>query len=73
MELRVQKIGNSLGVVLPDDLIDRLHVEEGDGVTVVETPDGIQLSPSSEKLLTSMKTFDRVRSRYRDTLRELAK
>jgi len=72
-ELKIRRIGSSLGVILPKSVIDRLHVEEGSTLSVTETPDGIQLTPYDPKFTAAMDAFERVRRRYRDTLRELAK
>ena len=74
MELKVRKIGNSLGVILPKELLHALRVEE-EGVVLhaTETPDGFQLTPYDPHFEEGMEAFRKVRVRYRDTLRELAK
>lgn len=74
MELKVRKIGNSLGVILPKELLRALRVEE-EGVVLhaTETPDGFQLTPYDPHFEKGMEAFRRVRVQYRDTLRELAK
>ncbi len=74
MELKVRKIGNSLGVILPKEILRALRVEE-EGVILhaTETADGIQFTPYNPDFEAGMEAFRRVRSRYRDTLRELAK
>jgi putative addiction module antidote len=73
MELKIRKIGSSQGVILPRELLERLRVAEGDTLSVSETPDGIQLSAYDPKFARAMEGFGRVRRRYRDALRELAK
>lgn len=73
MELKVRKIGSSHGVILPKEILDRLRVSDGGTLAVTETTDGIQLSPFDPKFARAMEGFDRVRRRYRDALRELAK
>ena len=40
MELKITRIGNSLGVILPRDLLTRLKLDKGDSVFLTETPDG---------------------------------
>lgn len=74
MELKIRKIGNSLGLILPKELLHSLRVEE-EGVVIhaTETPDGFQLTPYDPQFEDGMAAFRRVRSRYRDTLHELAK
>jgi putative addiction module antidote len=73
MELKIRKIGSSHGVILPKEILDRLRVSEGDSLSVSETPEGIELSVFDPKFARAMEGFDRVRHRYRDALRELAK
>jgi antitoxin component of MazEF toxin-antitoxin module len=43
IELKVRKFGNSLGVVLPREVIDRLHSREGEALFLIEAPDGAYL------------------------------
>ncbi|MCW5965499.1 MAG: hypothetical protein KIT83_15795 [Bryobacterales bacterium] len=72
--MKVRKIGNSLGVILPKELLHALHVEGENAVLhVTETPDGFQISPYDPDFEQGMSAFRRIRSRYRDTLHELAK
>ena len=40
MELKITRIGNSLGVILPRDLLTRLKLDKGDSVFLTETPEG---------------------------------
>ena len=49
MKLTLRKIGNSLGITLNQEILDRLQVEQGDTIYVTETPNGIQLSASYEE------------------------
>ena len=42
--LKLTQIGNSVGVVLPKELLARLHVEKGDTVYATESPDGVRLT-----------------------------
>lgn len=44
-KLKLTAIGNSTGVVLPRELLDKLRVDRGDELMVLETPDGITLTP----------------------------
>ncbi len=71
--LKITQVGNSLGVVLPKELIAKLRVERGDVLHVTESPDGIVLTPYDPALdeqLTAGREFMR---EYRDTFRQLAK
>lgn len=71
--LKVRKIGNSLGIVLPKDVLAKLNVEEGAELTVTETPDGVILSPYDDEIARQIEIGRDVMKRYRNALRELAK
>ena len=43
--VKITTIGNSVGIILPKEVLNRLHVEKGDSLYVLETPDGITLTP----------------------------
>ncbi len=73
VKVKVRKIGNSLGAILPGEVAARLRVKEGDTLSVTQTPDGIQLSPYDPGFDAAMKAFERGRARYRNALRRLAK
>lgn len=72
-KVKVRKVGNSLGAILPTEVAARLRVKEGDNLSVTETPDGIQLSPYDPEFEAAMEAFERGRKRYRNALRRLAK
>jgi putative addiction module antidote len=71
--LKVRKIGNSLGVVLPKDVLAKLNVSEGGELTVTETPDGVALSAYDDEIARQIEIGRDVMKRYRNALRELAK
>jgi putative addiction module antidote len=73
IKLKVTKIGNSTGVVLPKEALARLKVEKGDALYLVETPDGYRLSAYDEAFGRQMRAAERVMRDQRDVLRELAK
>lgn len=74
LELKLRKVGNSVGVILPKEALAHLRVEEGDSVTVTEAPDGsLRLSPHKAEVSRQMEVAKDVMKRYRHTLRELAK
>ena len=74
VELKIRKFGNSLGVVLPKEVITRLQATEGETVFLVETPDGsYQLTPYDPGFQEKMNKADHIISRYRNTLHVLAK
>jgi len=71
--LKLRQIGNSLGVVLPKDVLSRLRVVEGDTLHVVETPNGIVLSTLDPKVAEQLEAGRDIMHRYRNTLAALAK
>jgi putative addiction module antidote len=73
VELKLRKIGNSLGVVLPKEALAHLKVSEGDVLTLTESPDGVRLTTANPEFTKSMAVFESLNRRYRNTLRELAK
>ena len=73
VELKVRKVGNSLGVVLPKEVLAHLNVEEGDTMTLTEAQDGVRLHAGNPEFARTMAVFDSLNRRYRNALRELAK
>jgi putative addiction module antidote len=72
-ELKLRKIGNAVGLVLPKEALAHLKVEEGDTVTLTESQDGMRLTASNPGFVKTMEVFESLNRRYRNTLRELAK
>ncbi|MFN3944997.1 MAG: AbrB/MazE/SpoVT family DNA-binding domain-containing protein [Allosphingosinicella sp.] len=71
--LKVTKIGNSAGVILPKDLLAELGVEVGGTLSVSRTPRGIELSVPRADFEAQMAAAREVMRRRRIALRELAK
>ncbi|MEM9569847.1 MAG: AbrB/MazE/SpoVT family DNA-binding domain-containing protein [Pseudomonadota bacterium] len=71
--LKVRKIGNSLGVVIPADALSRFSVAEGDELLLTLTPNGYQLDVYDEEVAEQVKAGREIAKQYRNTLRELAK
>jgi putative addiction module antidote len=70
--LKITTVGNSLGVVLPKELLAKLRVQKGDVLLALETPDGIQLSQYDAELERQLDVAEGVLHDYRDALRRLA-
>jgi putative addiction module antidote len=71
--LKVTQIGNSLGVVLPKEIVARLKLQRGDTVHVTDSPDGIVLTPYDPALDEQVRLGREFMRDYRDTFRQLAK
>ena len=72
-KLKIRKIGNSLGVVLPKDVLDQLKVKEGDMLDVVSSETGVTLSISDAEVDQLMELAERIMEENREVLRALAK
>lgn len=73
-ELQIKKIGNSLGLILPKELLARLRLKEGDVLHVVEQLDrGMKLTPYDPKHARAMEIARRAFRTYADTFKALAK
>jgi putative addiction module antidote len=74
LELKLRKVGNSVGVVLPKEALARLNADEGDSLFLTESPDGgLRVTSQSPEFARKMKAFESLSRRYRNALRELAK
>ena len=73
MVLTVRRVGNSLGTLLPAQVIEKLHVAEGDKLYATETPYGIYLTPYDPDYAETMDIVAEGMRRYRNALRKLAK
>jgi len=72
-QLRIKKIGNSAGVILPKELLAHLEVEIGGTLEVARTPRGIELSAPEADFDAQMAVAREVMARRKRALRELAK
>ena len=71
--LKVTKIGNSAGIILPKEVLARLRVGPGDELYVSEAPDGSRLTATDPSFAEKMEVAERIMREDRDILRELAK
>ena len=71
--LKVTTVGNSVGVILPKEILERLRVKRGDSLYVIETKNGIELTAYNPEFAKQVETAERVMREDRDALRKLAK
>jgi putative addiction module antidote len=71
--LKLIPIGNSTGVILPKDVLARLRVAQGDNLSVVQTPGGVELRAHDEEFEQQMDVAREIMRNRRKALRELAK
>jgi putative addiction module antidote len=73
-QLKLRPIGNSLGVVLPKEVLARLNVKDGDTVFLTEAPDGsMRITPFDPSFDVQMHAAQEGMRKYRNALRRLAK
>lgn len=74
MKTKVRKIGNSLGIVLPKEALQAMHVEEGSALYITEgANNSVNLNPEKPGFEEAMKVAEEGMQQYRNALRELAK
>lgn len=70
--VKITTVGNSAGIVLPKELLDRLRVSNGDTLTITETPGGIRLTPYDDEFALQMELAEQIMREDRDVLKKLA-
>jgi putative addiction module antidote len=73
LALKLAKIGNSTGIILPKEVLAKLNVEQGDTVYLTEAADGMRITPYDPDFERQMTLARRVAKKRRNALRELAK
>jgi putative addiction module antidote len=74
VKLRVRKVGNSLGVTLPAQVVQALGVKEGDELSLTEAPGGCyRITPYDPEFADATMAAKSFMDRYRNALRKLAK
>ena len=71
--VKVTTVGNSLGIVLPREILERLRVDKGDLLYLVETPTGVELTPYEPVFAAQMEALEYTARSERDLLKHLAK
>ncbi|ACV34973.1 AbrB/MazE/SpoVT family DNA-binding domain-containing protein [Accumulibacter sp.] len=73
LTLKITQIGNSVGVILPKELLARLKVEKGDTLYVTDAPAGVTLTPYEPDFAQQLEVGREFMREYRDTFHTLAK
>ena len=71
--LTVTTVGNSLGVVLPKDILSRLDLSKGDKIFLTKTADGYRITPYDPEFEEQMELARSIAKKRRNALRQLAK
>jgi putative addiction module antidote len=72
MEGKIRKIGNSLGVILPKQIIDDLHLKTGDKVSIERKGGNLELRPVDPEFEEWAAAYRRLNTDYKDVLKALA-
>lgn len=71
--LKLTQIGNSVGLILPKEVLAKLDVTKGDEVYLTESPDGLRITVNNPEFEAQMKAAREIMKERRAVLRELAK
>ena len=71
--LKLTRIGNSVGVILPKEVLARLKVEKGDRLFLTEAAEGVLLTPYDPGLEAQLELGREFMREFRDTFHQLAK
>ena len=71
--LKLTQIGNSLGVILPKEVLARLKLQKGDAVFVTDAANGVMLTPYDPDLDQQLEIGREFMREYRDTFHQLAR
>lgn len=72
-DVKIRKIGNSLGVILPKEILDALDGEEGTTLHISMTAGGVRLDVYDPEVAEQVAAGRDIAKRYRNTLKELSK
>lgn len=71
--LKLTRVGNSIGIVLPRETLSRMNVDAGDTLYLTESPEGYRVTPYDPEFGAQFAAAERIMKRRRRVLRELAK
>ncbi len=73
LTLKLTTVGNSVGIVLPKEALERLNLEKGDKIFLTESPDGYRLTPYDPEFEKQITVARQIMKKRRAVLHELAK
>lgn len=72
MNTVIRKIGNSEGVIIPKEVLERMNLKAGDELEVIESKDGVSLRPVDDVFERQMKVARAFMDQYKVALQKLA-
>ena len=73
LKVKITAIGNSMGIVLPKEALTKLRADKGDVLYLVDTPEGLTITPYQQDFSAQLDAAEKVMKKYRNALHELAK
>ncbi len=73
LKVKVIAVGNSMGILLPKEALNKLRAAKGDTLYLVENTEGFTISPYRKDFESQMEAAEKVLKKYRNALHELAK
>ena len=73
LKTAVRRVGNSLGITLPKTIVENYQLSEGDELHLIETDEGVMLTPFNPRFAEWAKAYEKTNKHYRNTLRALAR
>lgn len=71
-QVKITKIGNSCGIILPKEVLARLRAQLGDALYLTESPDGVRITAADPDFAEKMRVAEDIMREDRDILRVLA-
>ena len=71
-ETTIRRIGNSSGLTIPKDVLERQHLADGDRVHIIETEEGLLVTPYDPDFEEAMDAYEEGARRYRNAMRQLS-
>jgi putative addiction module antidote len=71
--LKLTQIGNSVGVVLPKEVLSQLKLQKGDTIYLTDSPNGVRITTTNPEFEEQMNLARGIMKKRRDVLAELAK
>jgi putative addiction module antidote len=70
--VKITTIGDSIGIMLPTEVLAKLKVAKGDSLYLLDTADGVELTPYNQSFADEMEVAKRIMRENREVLRKLA-
>ena len=73
IKVKVTRVGNAMGIILPEEALAKLKTGKGETLYLVDSPEGYMLTPSQQNFEQQMQSAEKVMKKYHNALNELAK